>query len=160
MATCQPAIFNDMGKYQWYVHLSRGDGADLGAIQSAVSDCRSNCDAQGINLVVGLGPTLLADLTDDIPGDFQPYRTVESIDGSGREAKGTQEELLLWMTHDEKDVVWKAQWDARQALIAAGMSVARETPTFIYGESLDMTGFIDGNRQPGRRGSACRGHHR
>ncbi|MDE0005132.1 MAG: hypothetical protein OXQ29_20775, partial [Rhodospirillaceae bacterium] len=22
MATCQPAIFNEMGKYQWYVHLS------------------------------------------------------------------------------------------------------------------------------------------
>ena len=148
MATCQPAIFNDMGKYQWYVHLSRGDGSDLGAIKSAVSDCRSNCDAQGINLVVGLGPTLLADLTDDTPGDFQPYHTVESIDGSGREAKDTQEELLLWMTHDEKDVVWKAQWDARMALIAAGMSVARETPTFIYGESLDMTGFIDGTGNP------------
>jgi len=148
MATCQPAIFNEMGKYQWYVHLSRGDGADLGAIKSAISDCRRNCDAQGINLVIGLGPTLLADLTDDVPDDFQPYHTVESVDGSGREAKGTQEELLVWMTHDEKDLVWKAQWDARMALVAAGMSVARETPTFIYGDSLDMTGFIDGTGNP------------
>lgn len=28
------------------------------------------------------------------------------------------------------------------------MKVARETPTFIYGESLDMTGFIDGTGNP------------
>jgi len=52
---------------------------------------------QGINLVVCLGPTLLADLTKDIPNDFQPFETIKSIDGSGREAKGTQEELLFWM---------------------------------------------------------------
>merc|ERR1719427_1106874 len=28
------------------------------------------------------------------------------------------------------------------------MKVARETPTFIYGNSLDMTGFIDGTGNP------------
>merc|ERR1712080_164307 len=28
------------------------------------------------------------------------------------------------------------------------MNVARETPTFIYGDSLDMTGFTDGTGNP------------
>jgi putative iron-dependent peroxidase len=28
------------------------------------------------------------------------------------------------------------------------MKVARETPTFIFGASLDMTGFIDGTSNP------------
>ena len=68
-------------------------------------------------------------------------------DGSGREAKGTQEELLLWVNHDQKDLIWKAMYDARRGL-EGHMSVARETPTFIYGESLDMTGFIDGTGNP------------
>ena len=33
------------------------------------------------------------------------------------------------------------------------MTVARETPTFIYRNSLDLTGFIDGTATPSRRTS-------
>jgi putative iron-dependent peroxidase len=147
MATPQPAIFATMGKYQWYVHLSRVQGADLGHIKKVIADTRRAAATAGANLTVGFGPTLLADVTSDVPEDFQRYETIESIDGSGRQAKGTQEELLLWLNHPEKDIVWKLQWDARQAL-KGHMAVARETPTFIYGASLDMTGFIDGTGNP------------
>ncbi len=147
MATAQAAIFNEMGQHQWYVHLSRDDGADLGAIKTAINDLISQCNEKNINLVLGFGPTLLADLGADMPNDFQSFETIVSTDGSGTEAKGTQEELLLWLNSPQKDDVWKAQYDARTAL-AGHMSVARETPTFIYGESLDMTGFIDGTGNP------------
>jgi len=147
MATPQPAIFSPMGRNQWYVHLSRTPEADLGKIKSVLRDLRSHCASEGINLVLGFGPTLLADLTDDLPADFQPFVTIEAGDGSGRQAKGTQEELLLWLTHDNKDKVWLAQYNARTAL-KGHMTVARETPTFILGESLDMTGFIDGTGNP------------
>ena len=90
MATPQPAVLNrNMGQHQWYVHLSRMDGADMGVIKSAVQQLRQDCADKGINLTIGLGPSLLADLTDDVPNDFQPYETFKSIDGSGKEAKGT-----------------------------------------------------------------------
>jgi porphyrinogen peroxidase len=147
MATAQPDIFAAMGKNQWYLHLSRTDGADLNQIKSVIRDVRAHCASEGINLVVGFGPTLLADLTSDVPDDFQPFVTIESADGSGRQAKGTQEELLFWMTHNDKGLVWLAQYQARTAL-KGHMKVARETPTFIYGASLDMTGFIDGTGNP------------
>ena len=147
MPTPQPAIFATMGQHQWYVHLSREAGANLTHIKSVVTNLRKVCKDQGINLVLGFGPTLLKDLSKDIPNDFQPFETVKSVDGSGREAKGTQEELLFWMNSPRKDQVWKAQWDARQALVGQ-MKVARETMTFIYGASLDMTGFIDGTGNP------------
>lgn len=148
MATPQPSVLNrNMGQHQWYVHLSRMDGADMGAIKAAISQLRADCAAKNINLVVGFGPSLLADLTDDVPGDFQPYETFQSIDGSGKEAKGTQEELLFWLNSEKKDEVWKAQWDAREAL-KGHMRVARETMTFIYGDSLDLSGFIDGTGNP------------
>ncbi|MHB8468016.1 MAG: Dyp-type peroxidase [Acidimicrobiales bacterium] len=147
MATAQPSIFAGMGKNQWYVHLSRAEGADLGKIKSVLRDVRADCASKGINLTIGLGPTLLADLTSDVPDDFQPFVTIEAGDGSGRQAKGTQEELLLWLNHDDKGLVWDAQYKARTAL-APDMKVARETPTFIYGASLDMTGFIDGTGNP------------
>src|SRR5215213_3850693 len=58
-----------------------------------------------------------------------------------------QEELLLWMSHDDKGKIWHAQFTARTAL-KGHMNVARETLTFIYGASLDMTGFIDGTGNP------------
>ena len=45
-----------------------------------------------VNVCVLFGPTLLADLTDDMPDDFQPYPGYESPDG--KVAKATQEELL------------------------------------------------------------------
>lgn len=148
MATPQPSVLNrNMGQHQWYVHLSRMDGADMGTIKSTISQLRRDCADKNINLVVGFGPTLLADLTDDVPGDFQPYETFKSIDGSGKEAKGTQEELLFWLNSGRKDEVWKAQWDAREAL-KGHMRVARETMTFIYGDSLDLSGFIDGTGNP------------
>lgn len=148
MATPQPAVLNrDMGKHQWYVHLSRLDGADMGRIKAAVSQLRKDCDDQGINLTIGVGPGLLPDLTDDVPNDFQPYETFRSVDGSGKEAKGTQEELLFWLNHDDKDKVWKTQYDAREAL-REDMRVARETMTFIYGNSFDTTGFKDGTGNP------------
>ena len=148
MATPQPSVLNrNMGQHQWYVHLSRMDGADMGAIKAAISQLRADCAAKNINLVVGFGSSLLADLTDDVPSDFQPYETFQSIDGSGKEAKGTQEELLFWLNSEKKDEVWKAQWDAREAL-KGHMRVARETMTFIYGDSLDLSGFIDGTGNP------------
>ena len=148
MATPQPSVLNrNMGQHQWYVHLSRMDGADMGTIKAAISQLRADCAAKNINLVVGFGPSLLADLADDVPSDFQPYETFQSIDGSGKEAKGTQEELLFWLNSEKKDEVWKAQWDAREAL-KGHMRVARETMTFIYGDSLDLSGFIDGTGNP------------
>src|SRR5437762_13141086 len=86
MATAQPAIFKQMVKNQVYVHLSRAEGADLGHIKKVLRETRAHCDAEGINLVICLGPTLLADLTSDVPDDFQPFVTIEAGDGSGRQA--------------------------------------------------------------------------
>ncbi len=148
MPTPQRAILDrNMGEHQWYLHLSREPGADLTHIKTVIRSLRTVCQDKSIKLVLGLGPTLLQDLTSDMPDDFQAFETVKSVDGSGREAKGTQEELLFWMNSPHKDQVWKAQWDARQAL-KGHMKVARETMTFIYGNSLDMTGFIDGTGNP------------
>ena len=91
------------------------------------------------------GPTLLADLTDDIPEDFQPYPGYHSADG--KEAKATQEELLVWVHSDHKDRNWSTQYKFRTA-VSGHMAVARETIAWIYGASLDLTGFIDGTGNP------------
>lgn len=73
MANPQHAILTNLSKYQWYTHLSRTDGADLAVIQRALAEVRAIGSETGvttpINVCVLFGPTLLADLTDDVPED-------------------------------------------------------------------------------------------
>jgi len=145
MPTSQKAITSGLGEHQWYVHLSRTEGADLGVIKRALSALRQDCDRQGVSLVILFGPTLLADLTSDIPEDFQPYPGYQSPDG--KVAKATQEELLVWVHSAHKDRNWGTQYAFRTA-VAGHMAVARETIAWIYGESQDLTGFIDGTGNP------------
>ena len=145
MANSQPAILMDLQKYQWYVHMSRTENADLGLIKSAIQDSLADAAAQGVNLCVLFGPTLADDLEIETD-DFQAYPGYESPDGS-RVAKGTQEELLMWLHHADKDLIWEVQHTFRKA-VAIHLEVARETPTFIYKNSLDLTGHIDGTGNP------------
>jgi putative iron-dependent peroxidase len=145
MATPQRAILTALGEHQWYVHMSRTEGADVGVIKNALANVRADADAQGVNLCIMFGPTLLADLTNDIPEDFQAYPGYKSADG--KEAKATQEELLIWVHSDHKDRNWNTQYQFRTA-VKGHMAVARETIAWIYGASLDLTGFIDGTGNP------------
>ncbi len=145
MATPQGAILTSLGEHQWYVHLSRTEGADLGVIKGALTALRDDAESQGVNLCIMFGPTLLADLTDDIPADFLPYPGYHSSDG--KEAKATQEELLIWVHSDHKDRNWDTQYKFRTA-VSGHMAVARETIAWVYGASLDLTGFIDGTGNP------------
>lgn len=145
MATPQPAILGKLEEHQWYVHLSRTKDADLNVIKAALRNLRADCAAQGVNLGLFFGPTLLADLTDDIPDDFQPYPGYTSPDG--KTAKATQEELLLWVHSDRKGLCWETQFKFRNA-VKGHMNVARETLAWIYKNSLDLTGYIDGTGNP------------
>src|SRR2546421_3525229 len=96
MGRPQHAILTNLAKYQWYTHMSRTDGADLGVIKEALAAVRARRDDLGlggsgepgrlvgpeVSICLLFGPTLLADLTDDIPDDFQPYPGYQSPDGS------------------------------------------------------------------------------
>ena len=104
MPNPQHAILTDLTKYQWYTHMSRTEGADLGVIKQALRDVRAAGADVGVtvpvNVCILFGPTLLADLTDDVPNDFQAYPGYASPDG--KVAKATQEELLLWVHSNDK----------------------------------------------------------
>jgi putative iron-dependent peroxidase len=145
MATSQPAILGQLEEHQWYVHMSRVPGADIKVIKAALTELRSACSIRRVNLGIFFGPTLLKDLTDDVPADFQAYPGYTSPDG--KTAKATQEELLIWVHSDRKGLCWETQYMFRN-LVKGHMNVARETLAWIYKNSLDLTGFIDGTGNP------------
>jgi putative iron-dependent peroxidase len=146
MPTPQPAILGRLEEHQWYVHLSRVQGADLGVIKTALRHLRHDAAAQHVQLGLFFGPTLLKELTTDVPDDFQPYPGYQSPDGK-KVAKATQEELLVWVHSDRKGLCWETQYKFRTA-VKGHMNVARETIAWIYKNSLDLTGFIDGTGNP------------
>jgi deferrochelatase/peroxidase EfeB len=127
MPNPQHAILTNLEKYQWYTHFSRTEGADLGVIKQALKTARAAGGEVGvttaINVCLLFGPTLLADLTDDMPDDFQPYPGYESPDG--KVAKATQEELLLWIHSEDKDLCWETQFNFR----TAAASTSRDSST-------------------------------
>jgi putative iron-dependent peroxidase len=146
VATPQPAILGPLAEHQWYVHLSRVQGADLNVIKTALRNLRADAQAQGVNLGLFFGPTLLAALaSDDVPADFQPYPGYQSPDG--KVAKATQEELLVWVHSDRKGLCWEVQHTFRNA-VKGHMNVARETIAWVYKNSLDLSGVIDGTGNP------------
>ena len=145
MATPQRAILTALGEHQWYVHLSRTEGADIGVIKSALAGLRLEAEHLGVSVAIMCGPAFLPELTKDLPADFQPYPGYKSADG--KEAKATQEDLLVWVHSDHKDRNWDSQFKFRTE-VAGHMAVARETIAWIYGASQDLTGFIDGTGNP------------
>jgi porphyrinogen peroxidase len=145
MANPQRAILAGLGEHQWYIHMSRTEGAELGVIKSALAQLVQDAEGLGVSACIMFGPTLLSELTSDVPADFQPYPGYRSSDG--KEAKATQEELLIWLHSDHKDRNWDCQFKFRNA-VAGHLTVARETLAWIYGASQDLTGFIDGTGNP------------
>ena len=65
MATPQPAILGNLQEHQWYVHLSRVKGADMGVIKTALRNLRADCAAQKVNLGLFFGPTMLPEISSD-----------------------------------------------------------------------------------------------
>ena len=101
----------------------------------------------GINLVSGFRPELWRGLVPDgmplhLEGFNQP---VSGPDGYAMPA--TQHDAVLWLSGGAYDIVFD---EARQALsaIAPLASVAEETSSWAYERDRDLTGFIDGTKNP------------
>jgi putative iron-dependent peroxidase len=114
-------------------------------IKTALRNLRADCAAQHVNLGLFFGPTMLPEISSDLPEDFQAYPGYQSPDG--KVAKATQEELLVWVHSDRKGLCWETQFTFRNA-VKGHMNVARETLAWIYKNSLDLTGYIDGTGNP------------
>ena len=148
MANPQPAILANLEEYQWYTHLSRTEGADLGVIKQALRDLRAGCDRRDS------AGQRVHPLRPDAAG--RPHRRrarrlpalprlrVARRQGRQGHAGGAAALGPLRPTRTSA-----GRRSASSATRSTGhMTVARETPTFIYRNSLDLTGFIDGTGNP------------
>lgn len=105
-----------------------------------------NVAAGATNKVIGFGPDLWSLITpSEVPAGLAPFETVEGI--NGHRAPSTQGDIWMWVHGSEPDEVI----DTVRAVCAVLDPIAELTldaPSFVYHDSRDMTGFIDGTANP------------
>lgn len=148
MAIAQPGIFAQGTRSHYHLELDVPPAVGAGAVVDILRGLREPAvTAGGANLVVGLGADLARRLVlpGGVPDALAPFPAVDGIDGTG--APSTQHDLWIWVHGTGEDVVLDT---ARQvvAAFAGAAEVALDQPCFVYKDSRDLTGFVDGTANP------------
>ncbi|MGB0113507.1 MAG: Dyp-type peroxidase [Ilumatobacteraceae bacterium] len=146
MATPQAGIFALGTRTHHHLEFDVRDGASDADIAAAITGLREpHVTGGGSNLVVGFGPELWRRLSQDPPSDLGAFEEIVGLDGNV--APSTQHDLWIWIHGTGTDVVLDAALQATAAL-APVADLVEETSCFVYHDSRDLTGFIDGTENP------------
>jgi putative iron-dependent peroxidase len=143
MATGQPGIFARGTRAHYHLELDLRPGVDAAALATAVRALREPAvTVGGFNLVLGFGADAWARLAPEAarPPALRPFEPV------GR-APATQHDVWVWLHGTGHDLAL----DGARAVAAALSPVATlatECPGFVYRDSRDLTGFVDGTENP------------
>ena len=148
MATPQSGIFALGTVSHAYLEFDLKPGADPRSLVTGLANLREpRMTIGGINLVSGFRPELWRGLVPDaapagLSGFNQPLAGAD-----GYTMPATQHDAVLWLSGGAYDIVFD---EARQAIaaIAPMASVAEETSSWAYERDRDLTGFIDGTKNP------------
>jgi putative iron-dependent peroxidase len=146
MSTPQPGIFAQGTRSHYHLELLLRPGVGSDAVCEALGGLREPpVTTGGANIVVGFGPSAWRMLA---PGDApEALADFVAIEGDGRRAPATQRDIWVWTHGTGQDVVL----DVARAVVAALAPVAElaaEEPCFVYTDSRDLTGFVDGTENP------------
>jgi putative iron-dependent peroxidase len=146
MATPQPGIFAQGTRSHYHLEFDLAPGADPATVGACVERLREpHVTVGGANLVLGFGPDLWRALAPDgVPPELGPFTPLE---GDGRRAPATQHDAWVWLHGTGPDVLLDM---ARLVTVALGpeLELAAEQPCFVYRDSRDLTGFVDGTENP------------
>ncbi len=147
MRTGQPGIFAVGTRDHYHLELDLRTGVPVDAMIDGLRALSASPALDGINTVIGFGagvwPVLVP--TREVPTKLQPFVEIDGIDEF--RAPATQHDLWIWLHGAGTDVLFDAARAVRRALDPA-MVVRRDQPCFIYHDSRDLTGFIDGTANP------------
>ncbi|MEZ5141279.1 MAG: Dyp-type peroxidase [Acidimicrobiales bacterium] len=148
MAVPQPGIFAQGTRSHYQLELDVRPGVGSDEVVAALRGLRGPAvTAGGANLVVALGADLARRLAlpGGVPDALTAFAAIEGLDGKA--APSTQHDLWIWIHGTGEDVALDT---ARQAQAALGdvAAVAVDQPCFVYKDSRDLTGFVDGTANP------------
>lgn len=145
-STPQAGIFALGTRYHHHLELDLLPAASDTDICTALDALREpNVTAGASNLVIGFGSALWSRIAPSaIAEDLAPFRAVVGRDHT---APATQHDIWIWIHGSGADSVHDAA-DAAAAALAPVAGLADEESCFVYHDSRDLTGFIDGTANP------------
>lgn len=146
MITPQPGIFAQGTRSQYHLEFDVDAGVAAADVATAVGRLREPLvTSGGTNIVVGFGADLWRRIApQDAPADLHDFAGIEGA--SGR-VPATPHDLWIWLHGSGPDVLLD---NARSVVAALGptATLAADQPCFVYLDSRDLTGFIDGTENP------------
>lgn len=143
MTTPQPGIFALGTRAHNFLEFDLRPGVDPVALLTELASMEQpRLPVGGVNFVVGFAPELWRGLApEDTPATAAPFQTIEGLDGVTFPA--THHDAWVWVATATRD----AAFDAARAIVAALRDVAElgdDADGFVYHDSRDLSGFIDG----------------
>jgi putative iron-dependent peroxidase len=148
MSTPQGGIFALGTSSHAYLEFDLQPGNDARALVIAMADLREpRTTIGGVNLVSGFRPEVWREvMPDGLPADLTGFDN-DLVGADGYTMPGTQHDAVLCLSGSSYDVVFD---EARQAInaLAALTTAADETSSWSYRRYRDLTGFVDGTKNP------------
>lgn len=147
----QPGIFAQGTRSHYHLEFDVEEGRrSADAVAEAIGRLREPAvTAGGSNLVFGFGADLWRTIApDDAPGDLEDFRGVQGAgEAAGHGVPATPHDLWVWLSGTGPDVMLD---NARAVMHAVSglATLATEVPSFVYHDSRDLTGFVDGTENP------------
>jgi len=147
MITPQNGIFAQGTHSHYFVELDLLPGITPERALVSLRGLRApDVTAGGVNFVLAFGANLWRGIApDQTPADTAVFSEIHGP--TGKVAPARQHDVWLWFHGSTPDVVFdhaRAAWLA----IRDVTSLASEQPCFVYRDSRDLTGFIDGTNNP------------
>ncbi|HTO01490.1 MAG TPA: Dyp-type peroxidase [Microthrixaceae bacterium] len=145
--TPQPGIFALGSRYQYLLEFDVSEERPASEVVAALAELReSNVTGGGVNMVVGFSSKLWARLNSlTQPNGARSFQRVEGLDGMI--APATQHDIWVWVHGAGTDVVFDTA-SIVASTISRVATIAEDLHCFVYHDSRDLTGFIDGTANP------------
>ena len=147
MITPQNGIFAQGTHAHYFLELDLRTGIAAEQALASIRRLRApDVSAGGVNFVLAFGPdfwrAICADL---VPAGLAQFSEIRGAGGKYVPAK--QHDAWIWISGSTPDVAFE---HARAAWLAVRdvATLAAEQPCFVYRDSRDLTGFIDGSANP------------
>lgn len=146
MKTPQPGVFAQGTRSHVQLEFSIPPSADLESVRGALRAFREPAVTfGGANVVVGFGAALWRRLAPAcVPDALAPFAGVR---GPEHAAPATQRDVWVWIHGHGHDIALDVARGAAHALREVG-TLELEVPCFVYRDSRDLFGFIDGTENP------------
>jgi putative iron-dependent peroxidase len=155
-ADCQPAIFDTGSSHHYFLEfeVTRGGNESMAIDTTPIREALRSVlayDHAGANvrIVVGFGnlawSAIAAASGLEVPNGFGDFSAMRSVDG--HELPATQNDIFLWLQGNGFDEVFAAALDACRILDPV-TAVKVSEHGFVFRDSRDLTGFIDGSANP------------